>query len=261
MADVLARGLTTEGPCCARFRCSTPLQGPGRGSIGCTGLAWSRRRQRQGGVLPPCTARVSPEWSGMSDGSHRMQQWSGGQSFKRTRRPGGLRALGWAAILWMAMVTLPSLASAQPAQTTRGLGLALGDPSGVTFKQGIGESRAWDLHVGWGAAWGRRLRVHGDWLRQYELTTFDAGLLQWYWGLGLKAGVYDRGWDRRGRRDRYRADYGHLTVGGRIPFGLAMAFSEAPLELFLEVAPGVRILAPADPGIFVDSLLGVRVRF
>ena len=45
----------------------------------------------------------------------------------------------------------------------------------------------------------------------------------------------------------------------RVPIGISALFDELPLEVFAEVAPGLRILDKTDPD--VDGGIGIRYVF
>lgn len=162
-------------------------------------------------------------------------------------------------------VVLAPPAEAAVQGRTFGLGIAVGDPTGLSLKAWTGPSTAFDLHVGYGGgwAWGRRLRVHGDHLWHHELTSSSELALDFYFGIGAKVGVYERRYRHRydrDRDDRYRREWTGFTFGARVPLGLALVIGDAPVDVFLEVAPGVRFY-DGGPGGFMDALLGVRYYF
>lgn len=156
---------------------------------------------------------------------------------------------------WSGPVVSEAHASVQG--RTLGLGIAVGDPSGVNLKKFLTNDTAFDLHLGFGGswAWGRRLRLHGDYLWHLPVHYGSDIWLDFYYGIGAKVGLYER----RRRADR-RREYTGLTLGGRIPLGLSLVIGEAPLDIFLELAPGVRFYDGGGGG-FVDGLLGVRFYF
>lgn len=151
----------------------------------------------------------------------------------------------------------PGQAEANVQGRDLGLGIGLGDPTGVNLKNFVGERNAFDVHVGFGAAWGRRLRLHADYLWHFPLTRSTVEL-DAYLGAGAKIGMYGVG--RSGPDGR---GVNLLTVGGRVPFGLALVPPDVPIDVFLEVAPGVRVVTGGGGfvGGFVDALLGVRYYF
>ena len=155
------------------------------------------------------------------------------------------RACGVCVVLLLAaggLVAWAPSAEASVQGRTVGLGIGLGDPSGVNLKAWVGPTTAFDLHLGFGGgwAWGRRLRLHGDYLWHHNLTSSSELELDFYFGLGAKVGVHERRYRRDRDRDRYHREWNGVTAGARVPLGLAFVIGSAPIGVFLEVAPGVR---------------------
>lgn len=143
----------------------------------------------------------------------------------------------------MTWVMLAGLALAEP---RLGVGIVVADPTGLT--------------VGWrGNAWSGaqaavgidgegRLDLHADYLQTLEVLDGRRFQVPLYVGAG--AGVGTRG------KGLFGAPAGVVV---RVPIGASLLFDRAPLELFAQVVPQVRV-AP-DMGFGVDLGFGGRYYF
>lgn len=129
-----------------------------------------------------------------------------------------------------------------------GVGLVVGDPSGLSF--GIHpENRTWfDAAVAWNFE-SDAFHIHGDAL--YTLTDLqspdmpDLHFPVWV-GLGPSLSVASQ---------KYNGS--QTVVGLRIPVAMAFRHDNVPIELFLEVAPTVNLY----PSTNVDLTGGFGVRY
>lgn len=149
---------------------------------------------------------------------------------------------------WMAFVALlfisVSSVQAQPKgnEGDKGLGIIIGDPTGVSFKAWINSKHAFDLALAWTVERNDALHIHGSYL--YHNNDFfnpNRGRMPLYYGIG----------------GRVKANSNRTSVGVRIPFGFEYLFQGAPLGLFLEVAP----ILDLTPNTELDINSGVGVRF
>jgi hypothetical protein len=151
-----------------------------------------------------------------------------------------------------------------------GLGLVVGDPTGITGKAWVSQTNAIDAAVGdWGygyrgggcfrdaagrpvcdRGWGdRTLSVHADYLWQSKIARFPAAQLDWHVGAGARTLFFNA---------PCAADC--WALGARSPLGLDLAFARPDfLEIFLELAPAVYVV-PAAFFAF-DGGLGARAYF
>jgi hypothetical protein len=120
-----------------------------------------------------------------------------------------------------------------------GVGVALGQPIGVTGKYWLSSTTAVDAVAGY--HFNSNFDMHADYL-WHSFSSFDVqnGRLPFYFGLG---GRVNLGND---------SDFGF-----RLPIGVSFLPSSQPYEFFAEVAPVV-VVAPGI-GIDIDGLVGVRV--
>ncbi|MBI2345664.1 MAG: DUF3996 domain-containing protein [Deltaproteobacteria bacterium] len=128
-----------------------------------------------------------------------------------------------------------------------GLGIVLGDPTGLTGKGYVSERLAVDGIVSWSFI-DEAVTLIGD----VTYDFFDLSMAGAAVGIPFYAGVGGKvAFDERGKN----AD--RTLVGIRVPVGLAFQWAQHPIELFIEVAPGIE-LAPATT---VDITGGLGARF
>lgn len=151
-----------------------------------------------------------------------------------------MRQMGFCLVLAAALY-----AGAADAGGDRGLGIVVGDPTGVSAKKWLDGQRAWVGAAGWDFSGDGFLYVHLDHLfhssevvRQMELEP-DRGRLLFYWGLGGRVLAGD---DTR--------------LGLRVPVGLDYVPASPSLEVFLEVAPLLELVPKTE--FDVGAALGLR---
>lgn len=147
------------------------------------------------------------------------------------------------AFLALLFVSVSSV-QAQPKGTEgdKGLGIIIGDPTGVSFKAWLNSKHAFDLALAWTVERNDALHIHGSYL--YHNNDFfnpNRGRMPLYYGIG----------------GRVKSNSNRTTVGVRIPFGFEYLFQGAPLGLFLEVAP----ILDLTPNTELDINSGIGVRF
>jgi hypothetical protein len=138
------------------------------------------------------------------------------------------------------------------AQSERGfgLGLIIGNPTGVTMKGFLSKETAIDGAVGFGVLGGEGLHVHADFLWHFEIKRWDVAALDLYLGVGPMLGFHGH--------PHPRDDHGRVFIGARGPFGLAVMFN-APFDVFLEVAAGLWVIQ--DVRFHLDAAIGGRYWF
>ena len=168
-------------------------------------------------------------------------------------------------LLWLLIgLGAASVASAAPAASGNvGIGFELGNPSGVSLKLPSGSSNAFQFLVAFddhsGDNWNNRgwsdncdngtqdcsgrFYLGGDYLRyNYNAIPVKQGRLPFYYGPGLWTSLSN-----------------HSALGMRFVLGLEYQFATAPFDIFLEIAPGIRVI-PNTSG-YVSSGLGARFFF
>jgi hypothetical protein len=127
-----------------------------------------------------------------------------------------------------------------------GLGVILGEPTGVSFKQWLTGSTAFDIGLAWSFNTSDAFHLHAD----YLIHAFDwiqssdafASQLNVYYGIGGRAKFED-----------------DTKAGARGVIGLDYFFRGAPLDAFLEVAPILDLTPSTDFSLNLG--LGLRYFF
>ena len=140
-----------------------------------------------------------------------------------------------------------ALAKSYGPQSKRvGAGLIAGEPTGLTFKGYLGPQLALDLDIAWSFVDDSVVLFTDVIYDFFEIPTSSTTLtFPFYSGVGLIIGYKARKQDS------------DMTVGIRVPIGINMHFSTYPLELFVEVAPGVKVAPKTD----FDFSGGIGVRY
>ena len=127
-------------------------------------------------------------------------------------------------------------------RTGIGLGVILGEPTGLSAKMWTSENTAVDAALAWSFVGNGFIHVHADILMHSFSIEVDQGSLPVYFGIGAKLDLAS-----------------NLGLGVRIPFGLAYLFESAPIDLFIELVPILNLI----PGtkFSVEGGIGVRYFF
>jgi hypothetical protein len=124
-----------------------------------------------------------------------------------------------------------------------GIGVLLGEPTGLSAKVRLGETSAIDAAAAWSFLDEGSFYFHADYLFHFpDVFTVDPGELPLYVGAGGKIAL---------REDPF--------VGVRIPVGVAYEFETVPLDVFFEVAPGVGLFP--ETSVDVGGGIGIRYYF
>ncbi len=122
-----------------------------------------------------------------------------------------------------------------------GLGLVLGEPTGISFKTWTSQQNAIDAALAWSFAGPEEvLHIHGDYLWHfYDLIEVEEGQLPLYVGAGGRLQFYDE-----------------VGLGFRIPLGITYLFEDVPIDIFLEVVPILNLIPATE--FDLDAGIGVR---
>ncbi len=116
-----------------------------------------------------------------------------------------------------------------------GLGLELGEPTGLNGKYFLTKSGALDFGIGWiyrHYYYGDGLNIYGDYLfHPVSLASNPTFELPFYIGLGL------RYWDFEYCDNN--DCYGGSSIGLRIPLGLSIDFNNSPVDIFFQLVPTI----------------------
>lgn len=138
-----------------------------------------------------------------------------------------------------------------------GAGIILGEPTGISLKGWLSADRAVDGAVAWSLLEGGYFSVHADYLfHNMDLIHLKKGKMPLYYGPGLRM----RTWNSGRYRDRHHYDGGTgMSLGVRFPVGLAYLPAKGPVDLFLELVPGLELI-PAT-WFDISGAIGARYWF
>lgn len=124
-----------------------------------------------------------------------------------------------------------------------GIGFMVGEPTGLSLKSWSGGGNAIDVGLAWSLGRYDAIHLHADYLwHNYEVfADTDPGTLPLYYGIGGRA-IFDEN---------------NAILGARVPVGMNYLFDDAPIGLFLEVAPIFNVAPETD--FDLDGAIGVRV--
>ena len=125
-----------------------------------------------------------------------------------------------------------------------GLGMILGEPTGISLKNWLGRSTAVDFAIAWSLEGKNSFTIHGDYLsHHFKWTQVESGSLPFYYGIGGSIKFTDD--DAR--------------LGARVPLGLNYHFENLTLDLFLEFVPVLLLLPKTD--FDINASIGIRYFF
>ncbi len=124
-----------------------------------------------------------------------------------------------------------------------GLGIIVGEPTGVSLKTWTGSRTGLDFAVAWSFGRNDALHIHVDYLfHNFSLFDVEKGDLVLYYGVGGRVKAEEK-----------------ARVGVRIPIGISYFFKKDPIEIFFELGP-ILDLAPSTE-FTVTGGIGIRYFF
>ena len=124
-----------------------------------------------------------------------------------------------------------------------GVGLILGEPTGISAKKWINSSYSLNGAAAWSFVDAGALHLHADYVfHNFDLFDPDVGRLAFYYGLGGRLKLTTKG-----------------KLGARVPLGLNYMLDNNPLDLFVEIVPMLDLL-PATT-FTVNAAIGIRYFF
>ena len=126
------------------------------------------------------------------------------------------------------------------AQKSFGIGIILGEPTGLSAKLWTGGSNAFDFGAAWSFKGSGNLLLQADYVWHSSLAKASSGGLMLYYGIGGRV-VFSNDPD----------------VGLRVPIGLDYIFSSAPIDIFVEVVPIMDFIPSTD----FELNGGIGIRF
>lgn len=151
----------------------------------------------------------------------------------------------------VAVLAAAGLAAAPSGSTAKGaggsaIGLFLGQPTGITFRQGLGGEQSFEAKAAWdfgSSQSAASITLQANWLLEFPgIIVIEKEDFPLYVGAGAQASF---GQD--------------LSLGIRVPAGIVYRFKKAPIELCLELGFGLQLFPSTLP--FGSGGLGARYRF
>jgi len=144
-----------------------------------------------------------------------------------------------------------------------GLGIIVGEPTGITGKYWLSSKSAIDGAIAW-SLHGESLHLHGDYLiHKFDVFKVSKGSLPLYFGVGVRVRFddYEHYYDHHDHHyydDHYDNDH-HARIGIRIPVGLDYLFAHDPIDIFFEIVPILDLTPDTDFGF--NAAIGFRYFF
>jgi hypothetical protein len=124
-----------------------------------------------------------------------------------------------------------------------GLGIIVGEPTGISFKYWTGSTTAFDAALAWSFTDESAFHIHGDYLfHNMRLISVPEGMLPFYYGIGARIKTANK-----------------TKLGIRVPLGLTYLFQSAPIDIFLEIVPILDLTPKTD--FAINAALGARYFF
>lgn len=128
-----------------------------------------------------------------------------------------------------------------------GLGITVGEPTGLTGKLWVSEHTAFAGAVAWSFRNSGSLQIQGDYLIHLELTG------------EIKRDIKGRSFFHYGIGGRIRDDPADNRMSVRVPLGITYAFAKSPLDFFVEAVPMLDLAPETD--FDVGGAIGARFFF
>ena len=140
------------------------------------------------------------------------------------------------------IVSVCSISRAQQADKKLGVGIMVGEPTGLTLKSWTSTKNAIDVGAAWSLGRYDAFNIQADYLwHNYDVfQQVESGSLPFYYGIGGRVVLAEN----------------DAVIGARVPVGINYLFEDSPVGLFFEVAPILNIAPATD--FDVDGSLGVR---
>lgn len=146
-------------------------------------------------------------------------------------------------IMFFVLTAVFACTTAEAQESGFGLGVILGEPTGISGKLWIEDSKAIDGAVAWSFEKESAVHVHADLLfHSRNIVKVEMSKLLFYYGMG--------------GRIKFEDD---SEVGVRVPLGINYLSSGAPLDVFLEIVPLLDLAPSTD--FSLNGAIGIRYFF
>jgi hypothetical protein len=134
-------------------------------------------------------------------------------------------------------------AGSAAAQGNFGIGIILGEPTGVSGKLWLTDRSAVDMAAAWSFSDEEAFHLHADYLlHNFDLISVSQGRLPIHFGVGARVKFEDES-----------------KLGVRVPVGLTYIFDGAPLDIFFEIVPILDLIPDTD--FEANAAIGIRFFF
>ncbi|MGQ9800815.1 MAG: hypothetical protein ACUVRL_04020 [Candidatus Saccharicenans sp.] len=125
-----------------------------------------------------------------------------------------------------------------------GLGIILGEPTGLIAKYWTSRTTAFDIAGSWSFTGANdSFHLHADYLlHRFNVFKVEKGRLPFYYGIGVRLSLQDE-----------------TRFGIRVPLGLSYMFDRTPIDIFVEFSPVMDVI-PATEVNFM-GFIGFRYYF
>ncbi len=159
-------------------------------------------------------------------------------------------------ILIIILMSAPALKSFAPMGRSFGLGIMLGEPSGLTAKIWTQKNNAWTISVG--NSYMGNLRVGVDYL--FHFNSFNSNIVNLYAGPGVAVGFGESGgWLYSKNNQRWYKEGSDIGVGVRGVLGINIVPRNSPIEIFGEI--GLMVGALPNTYANFEGSIGFRYYF
>ena len=126
----------------------------------------------------------------------------------------------------------------------KGLGISIGNPTGLNGKYWLNSDRAVDAGLAWSFGKKQEVSIHSDYLLHKEGAFYfnDIHPLDFYYGVGGRMEFADE-----------------IELGVRVPLGIAHRFEAESADVFAEVAPIIDLIGRT--GLELHLIFGGRYYF
>jgi hypothetical protein len=146
-------------------------------------------------------------------------------------------------IIFVVLLTFLVCSVAEAQDRGFGLGIILGEPTGISAKLWTGCTTAFDGAVAWSFEKESSMHLHGDLLfHNFNRCKVENGKLLLYCGIGGRLKFED-----------------DSKVGVRVPLGINYLFENSPLDFFLEIVPILDLAPKTD--FSLNGAIGIRYFF
>jgi len=146
-------------------------------------------------------------------------------------------------IMFFVLIAVLTCGSVQAQDRGFGLGVILGEPTGISGKLWTEQKTAIDGAVAWSFEKKSSMHLHGDLLfHNFNRAKVDEGKLLLYYGIGGRVKFED-----------------DSKVGVRVPLGINYLFARSPLDFFLEIVPILDLAPKTD--FSLNGAIGIRYFF